>query len=85
MTLHRFALESILTDCHESSVSSPDDVFGRHKHLMDQYRLTYRAHEFGDIARRPALSEYVEARECAVQLGLGLADLHRQYSCMFRR
>ena len=29
MSLHRFAVESILADCHKSSDTDPDGVFGR--------------------------------------------------------
>ncbi len=30
MTLHRFSLESILADCHKSSDTNQDEVFGRY-------------------------------------------------------
>jgi len=40
--------------------------------VMDQYRPTYRAHEFPDIARPPTHAEHEDARACAEQLGLNL-------------
>jgi len=41
--------------------------------VMDQYRPTYRAHEFPEIARRPTYEEYEEARLYAQKLGLRLS------------
>ncbi len=41
--------------------------------VMEQYRPTYRAHEFPPIARRPTVQEYSEARDHAARLGLRLA------------
>ncbi len=34
MTLHRFALESILAVCHKSNDSNPDEIFGRDRALL---------------------------------------------------
>ena len=43
-----------------------------HVNVMNQYRPTYRAHQFAPIARRPSVEEYVEARNHAAALGLNL-------------
>ena len=43
-----------------------------HVNVMDQYRPTFRAHEFEKIARHPTHDEYRKARDCAVRLGLNL-------------
>jgi len=40
--------------------------------VMDQYRPTFRAHEFPEIARRPTQEECEEARSHAQKLGLNL-------------
>jgi len=45
---------------------------GSYVNVMDQYRPTYRAHEFDEIARRPTRAECEEVRDYARSLGLRL-------------